>query len=120
MELDISPVAQVVAQFLFKYDLALVIGVEVHVEGINNSIIFLVDYDTTRFGSLCLSLVVGQNTLQPCWIFADVVLRGQIDDLLLWISLVFVQNVEVVQCQLWKSRNRFVVHFGLGMSYLSR
>ena len=88
---EVLPVAQVIAHLLLEYNLPLVVGIKVHVEGIDDSIALVVDYDAAGLGSSGLPLIIRQDTFQPRWVLADVILRSQINDLFLWISLVFVQ-----------------------------
>ena len=110
------PVADVVAELLVEDDLALVVGVEVAVEGVDDVGAFVVDDDAAGHGAVGLSVGVRSDAFQPGRVFGEVVVRGQID-----ILGTVVQGFEVFQCQGGSdTRYRFAVLYRVRVCQLCR
>ena len=84
-----------IAQFLPKDDLALVVGVEVEVEGVNDAGTFVVDHDGAGNCAVGLSVRVWSDAFKPCWILGEVVVGSEVDIFLVTI----VQSIEILQGQ---------------------
>jgi hypothetical protein len=73
------PVAQVIAQFLAKDGLALVVGVEVEVECVNDAGAFVIDDDAAGDRAVGFSGRVWSDAFQPRRVLGVVVGRSEID-----------------------------------------
>lgn len=72
----VLPVTHMVADFLTKDRVPLVVGIEVHVECINVARAAVIDNDCTACRAIRLTIAVWFHTIKPRRIFSDVVDRG--------------------------------------------
>lgn len=83
---------------LFPEDsLALIIGIEVHVEGVDDACSVIIYHDATRLSSIRLPIRIRPHTFHPHWVCDDIVIRVQ--EYIL--PAMIVQHVQIIQCQ-WR------------------
>ena len=84
-----------IAQFLLKDDLALVVGIEVEVEGVDDAGTSVVDDDAARNCAVGLSVRVWSDAFKPWWVLSEIVVGTEVDIFLVAI----VKNIEILQGQ---------------------
>ena len=91
----VLPVADVVAEFLVQDCVALVVGVEVHVEGVDTVVAVVVDDDCAAGGVGGLAGGVGDYAVEPFGLFGDVDGGCEVD--VHAIAAESVEKIEVVE-----------------------
>ena len=97
---------------LTEYPASPVVGIEMHVEGINVASAMIVDNDSAANGSLSFAVGVRLHTLEPCWIGSHVCDRGKIHIR----PVISVQLVEIIQseCVWYRDVYKVDLWFGIG------
>jgi len=88
-------VAEVITEFFFEDGLALIVGIEVEVEGVDDAGALVVDDDAARDCAISLAVRVWADSFQPWWVLGVVVVSGEVHILFGAV----VQSVEVFQRQ---------------------
>src|SRR5258708_3261332 len=86
-----------VAEFFREYGLALVVGIEVYVEGVDGACPVVIDHDATRLGSIRPPIRIRPHTFHPRWVFGDIVVGAQEHV----FSAMRIQYFQIIQCQ-WR------------------
>jgi hypothetical protein len=84
-----------VAEFLCKDGLPLVVGIEVHVEGVDRAGAVVVDHNAARLGAVRLAVRIGSHAFHPLGGVGHVVVGAQEDI----FSAVRIQFVQIIQRQ---------------------
>jgi hypothetical protein len=109
------PVAQVIAQFLAKDSLALVVGVEVEVECVDDAATFVIDDDAAGGRAVGLSGRVWSDAFQPRRVLGVVVGRSEIDIFLVTV----VETIQILQSERrGVTGDRFTVYFWTSVAKL--
>ena len=86
------PVSDMITDLPAENGIPLVVGIEVHVERVHRTVPMVVDDDRATRDSVRLARTIGNHTLQPRRVLADVVLGSQPD-----FRRLAVQRIKVVQ-----------------------
>ena len=111
----VLPVSDMITNLHAKNDVPLVVGIEVHIERIHRTVPMIVDNDRATRDSVRLALTIGDNTVQPRRVLADIVLGSQPD-----FRRLAIQAIKVVQGQrIWCVGDRCGVDLRCSMNELS-
>jgi len=103
-------VAEVITEFLPKDGLALIVGIEVEVEGVDDAGALVVDDDAARDCAISLAVRVWADSFQPWWVLGVVVV-GEVH--ILFVTV--VQSVEVFQRQRLRVVDSMTVDCGVSV-----
>jgi len=101
-----------ITEFFSEDGLALIVSIEVEVEGVDDASALVVNDDAAGYCAISLAVRVWADSFQPWWILGVVIVSGEVHILFEAV----VQSVEVFQCQ-WRSVGDvgITVSFGVGV-----
>lgn len=100
-----------ITEFFAEDGLALIVGIEVEVEGVDDTGALVVDDDAAGYCAISLAVCVWADSFQPWWVLGVVVVR---EVHILFVAV--VQSVEVFQRQRRSVADGITVDFGVSVS----